>query len=30
MLLGLVLAGVLYGTRRASGEPNPADARRTG
>ncbi|MEU6626538.1 aquaporin [Streptomyces litmocidini] len=30
MLLGMGLAGVLYGTDRASGEPNPADARRTG
>ncbi|MDV9191866.1 aquaporin [Streptomyces sp. SR27] len=30
MLLGMGLAGVLYGTTRTSGEPNPADARRTG
>ncbi|WP_079044786.1 MULTISPECIES: aquaporin [unclassified Streptomyces] len=30
MLLGMALAGVLYGTTRTSGEPNPADARRTG
>ncbi|WP_225805085.1 aquaporin [Streptomyces sp. NK15101] len=30
MLLGMGLAGVLYGTNRASGEPNPAGARRTG
>ncbi|WP_369144119.1 aquaporin [Streptomyces sp. R44] len=30
MLLGMGLAGVLYGTGRASGEPNAADARRTG
>ncbi|MEU5920792.1 aquaporin [Streptomyces sp. NPDC004288] len=30
MLLGMGLAGVLYGTDRAAGEPNAADARRTG
>ncbi|MFF0474509.1 aquaporin [Streptomyces sp. NPDC004284] len=30
MLLGMGLAGVLYGTDEASGEPNPAGARRTG
>ncbi|MFD3336856.1 aquaporin [Streptomyces sp. NPDC058700] len=30
MVLGMVLAGVLYGTDRGAGEPNPADARRTG
>ncbi|MFD8205361.1 aquaporin [Streptomyces sp. NPDC059695] len=30
MLLGMGLAGVLYGTDGASGEPNAADARRTG
>ncbi|MFF4171914.1 aquaporin [Streptomyces sp. NPDC001744] len=30
MLLGLVLTGVLYGTDRTPGEPNPAGARRTG
>ncbi|MFI8516888.1 aquaporin [Streptomyces sp. NPDC085481] len=29
MLLGMGLAGVLYGTERATGEPNPADSRRT-
>ncbi|MFJ5093409.1 aquaporin [Streptomyces sp. NPDC088557] len=27
---GVLLAGVLYGTSRASGEPNPAGSRRTG
>ncbi|MEU2114662.1 aquaporin [Streptomyces sp. NPDC016459] len=30
MVLGMVLAGVLYGTGRGAGEPNPAEARRTG
>lgn len=30
MVIGLGLAGVLYGTLRASGEPKPADPRRTG
>ncbi|MFH8620781.1 aquaporin [Streptomyces vietnamensis] len=30
MAFGMGLAGVLYGTGPASGEPNPADARRTG
>ncbi|WP_426363750.1 aquaporin [Streptomyces sp. E-08] len=30
MLLGMGLAGVLYGTDRASGEPNASGARRTG
>ncbi|MER7946965.1 aquaporin [Streptomyces sp. NPDC096079] len=30
MLLGMGLAGVLYGTDRAAGEPNASEARRTG
>ncbi|MFI2734170.1 aquaporin [Streptomyces sp. NPDC018711] len=30
MLLGMGLAGVLYGTSRAPGEPNAGEARRTG
>ncbi|MFB7515194.1 aquaporin [Streptomyces sp. NPDC056144] len=30
MVLGLTLSGVLYGTVRRAGEPNPAEARRTG
>ncbi|MCX5390575.1 aquaporin [Streptomyces sp. NPDC006482] len=30
MVIGLGLAGVLYGTLRGSGEPKPADPRRTG
>ncbi|MFE0734557.1 aquaporin [Streptomyces sp. NPDC058855] len=30
MVLGMGLAGVLYGTERRSAEPNPAPARRTG